>query len=180
MLTWKGAVNQELGKEGQKDESKEGRRNETKNKTVLVQALLLWSWKALSITVKCFTTQPAHIQTHTKCIRCFYRVLAIEFVFRWFSATILTFSVDKKRERLCTTQHWSGTITQNTGDIAEHPDGGSFRAAQNYIGTYYLQLKATQIAAIHTMQLHTSQQPTQQGKKWSGRGVSPIPFCKTY
>lgn len=104
----------------------------------------------------------------------------MEYVFRWFSAIILTFSVDKKRVRLCTTQHWPGSITQNRGDTAEHPDGGSYRAAQNYIETYYLQLKTTQVSVIHTMQLLTSQQPTLQGKDLSGSRLSPIPFCKTY
>lgn len=127
--------------------------------------------------LKCFT---AHNQTHTKCIRCFYRVLVREYVFRWFSAIILTFPGDKKQERLCTTQHWPGSVTQNRGDIAEHPDGGSFRAAQNYIETYYLQLKATQVSVIHTTQLLISQQPTQQGKELSGSALSPIPFCKTH
>lgn len=41
--------------------------------------------------------------------------------------------------------------------------GISFRAAQNYIETYYLQLKATQVSLIHTKHPPASLQPTQPG-----------------
>lgn len=62
---------------GMKGRKEEGVR--AKDETVLVPALSLWSWKVLSITVKCFTAQPACTRipkpTHGAlrgCIKCLW------------------------------------------------------------------------------------------------------------
>lgn len=88
---------------------------------------------------------------------------------------------EREREKLYTTRCWSGSNIQYKGWHCWAPwwcrVGISSKAAQNYIETYYLQLKAKQVSLIHTTHPPTSLHPTQPDtllRIWLEAGYHPF------
>lgn len=199
MLTWKGAVNQELGKEGRWDERKEGRGNESKDETVLVPNVIAMELKSAVNYSEVFycavcTYPNPHIMQYVLLLNAFGGLNVFIYLLFCHNSSILNKhegpkgrgEIKKEREAV---YHITLTRLYHTkqGWHCWAPwwrrVGISFRAAQNYTETYYLQLKATQVSVIHTTQLPTGQQPTKPGALlWSRLEALYHPFVllKTY
>lgn len=160
---------------------------------MLIPALSLWSWKVLSISV---SLHSLHTRTYPnpQCIllsACGGLSVCIQMLF-CFNPLILnkhdgSNGKGRERETLYTTQCWPGSAIQ-------HKAGGghcwpwwcrvgiSFRAAQNYIETYYLQLKPHRsLLFIHAPTHQPVANTVRHHVKDLARSrISPITFCKTY
>lgn len=147
---------------------KKGRGNKSKDETVLVPMLSPWSWKVLSITVKCFTAQRARtpLPKPTHSALCAFSADGGLSIFCFNSSILNQYdSPNSKskatRERNCVL-HDADQAPPYSTKREWHcwapwwcRVGISFRAAQNYIETYYLHLKATQVSLIYS-----TRQPT--------------------
>lgn len=163
VLTWKGAVNQELGQEGQRDKSHEGRGNKKQG------------WDCASSTIVCLRAEKCCqllCFTAQNCVRtltqtqtgvfiksiCLSECLHLDaFLLRFLKFSINTMvwvakdRLKKEKELLCYRKQgwhcWAPWWCRV---------GIGFRAAQNHTESHYLQLKATLVSLIHTAHPHTS------------------------